>query len=115
MLRWTIKLSQVTEGVNIEFIKGDRNFAADAMSRLHDSTLAIEEMPLVQPKNPHQRRFIATIANTIPMPEACALDCETRDGWHAANPQHAFAASHERFSSDELIYTLASLEPEAEP
>jgi hypothetical protein len=41
LLRWAIKLSQVTEGVNIEFIKGERNFAADAMSRLHDSTLAI--------------------------------------------------------------------------
>ena len=73
LLRWAIKLSQVTEGVNIEFIKGELNHAADAMSRLFAHALFIEEQESNTPDSPNRRRFTATVRSPTTLSEQDAI------------------------------------------
>ena len=62
LLRWAIKLSQVMEGVNLEFIKGEANTTADAMSRLHASVLDIRE----HPSDDSIKRFTLSVESFAP-------------------------------------------------
>jgi hypothetical protein len=63
LLRWAIRLSQATEGANIEYIKGIDNHTADAMSRLHSCcTLMLEEH---EGPNESTKKFSVHLAEKI--------------------------------------------------
>jgi hypothetical protein len=93
LLRWAIRLSQATEGANIEYIKGIDNHTADAMSRLHSCcTLMLEEH---EGPNESTKKFSVHLAEKIQANEQLCVLPAKRSAFSGETGRYAMKISYQ--------------------